>query len=202
MNIGYIRTSNDEINPENQKMKLRDEVDKNLIIFSDISVSGFKYAPLEREGFRSMLKFINENKVEKVYTFEISRIGRTWKETYDAIKELENKGVMLVSLSPTENFLNIEDKAIRDIILHILSWVAEREHDNMIERTKQGIKRHREEYGTWGKPSKEIDWVKVKKYKNEGMTWTEISRKLGVSLTTLNKQKFDKGFERDKRGRK
>lgn len=202
MDIGYIRTSNDEINPENQKLILRQEVNKDLLIFSDISISGFKNKPNDRNGFKSMINFIENNKVERVYTFEVSRIGRTWEDTYNAVKEIEKNGAILISLSPKESFLKIEDKSLRDLMFHIIAWVAEREHDNMIERTKQGIKRYKEEYGTWGRKTKQIDWIKVKKMVEEGLTWTEIARKLDVSLTTLNKHKFSKGFERDKRGLK
>ncbi len=203
MEIGYVRTSTDEINPNNQINIIREESrNPNIIIFKDISVSGFKVKALERDGFKSMLNFIKSNPVSKIYTFEVSRFGRTWEETYEAIKTVEETGAMLISLSPAETFLKIEDKSLRSLLLHILAWIAQREHENMHERSIIGIKRYIEENGRWGREKIEIDWKKVKKLYEEGRTWTEIARIMKVSSTTLNKQKFEHGFERDTRGRK
>ena len=71
----------------------------------------------------------------------ISQTGRTILETINIIAELEKMGVMLQSLSPNESFTRYEDKPIRDILTMVLSWVAQRERDNLVERTKDGLDR-------------------------------------------------------------
>jgi DNA invertase Pin-like site-specific DNA recombinase len=201
MKIGYVRTSTDELNPENQVMKIRQEThDDKIVIFKDIGVSGYKIKATEREGFKSMINFIQSNDVEKVYVSELSRFGRTLDDTYEAIRYVEKLGPIVLSLSPKESFMNIEDKSMRQLLMSIILWAAEREHDYMVARTIQGIKRFKEENGRWGRKHVVIDWNKVKKMREEGHTWTAISIALKVSSTTLNREKFEKGYERDPRG--
>ncbi len=123
MNIGYVRTSKKDQNPSNQIMILVKHGIQPDHIFVDAGTSGTTQAQ-EREGFRSMMEFISQNPVEKILLFEVSRLGRTFLDTLSLVKDLEERGIMVWSLSPTESWTRTEDRKIRDLMLAIFTWVA------------------------------------------------------------------------------
>ena len=145
MKVGYVRTSLREITPENQIRLLKEKgIDK---IFVDSAISGITNAQ-DRKGFSEMLQYIQMNSEDasnEIWVFELSRIGRTFIDVLTTVSDLEKKGIKVFSLSPKEEWLNTADKSVRELIMAIFAWVAERERDLLIERTKLGIERARGE---------------------------------------------------------
>ena len=114
-------------------------------IFIDTAISGTTPAS-DRPGFHALLEDVrsHEHEVKPLYVFEISRIGRSFLETLDVVRGLEEEcGIIVLSLSAKEAWTQTTDRSIRDLILAIFSWVAERERENLSERTKAGVARAR-----------------------------------------------------------
>ena len=193
--IGYVRVSTMDQNPDNQVRQLVDAGIVPNCIFIDRGISGTK-APDERPSFSKLLSFIKEHEgtVKFLYVVEISRIGRTVLETITTIKELEKMGVMLWSLSPNEAFTRSEDKAIRELLIMILSWVAGRERDNLIERTKRGIDTARAEGKILGRPRAKIDFEVVESMEPAGSDWDDIAAHFNVPVMTLYRARKRQGF--------
>ena len=142
--VGYARTSLREEQIMNQVKAIKDRYG-DIPIFLDEGVSGIVPAK-QRKGFSALLRFIEENGgIEDLVVFELSRIGRNFLETLQLVIELEHKGVRVVSVSPQESWTTMENKGIRQLIMMIFAWVAEMERKNLIERTKEGIRRARSE---------------------------------------------------------
>ena len=76
-----------------------------------------------------------------------------------------------------------------------MGWCAQRERENLIERTKVGIQRAKAEGKHCGRPFKEIDWKYVEHLHCEGMNYKEIAEKIKVPYPTLVRRK-SKNFER------
>jgi len=132
-------------------------------IFIDEGVSGTT-VPSRRPGFHEMMTSLDEHPdVDRLYVFEVSRLGRRFLETLQIIEELESRrGIMVISLSPTESWFQIEDRGLRNgVILPILSWVAERELQNLRERVNLGLARARQEGKRIGRPPTKVDWDRV-----------------------------------------
>jgi len=187
-NIAYLRVSKKEENIENQREAIKKFANEELIFFEDI-ISGSTRAE-ERKGFREMLEYIEKMRPEKLYVYEISRLGRSMIETISIIQRLE-KSLIVIPVSEKERWLTTTDRSVRNLIMAIFSWVAERERELLIERTKNGIERARKEGKKLGRPAREIDWKKVSDFRNKGISYSAISRILDVPYSTLIRKKSD-----------
>lgn len=187
--IGYVRVSTLDQHTENQIAQIVAAGVCRDCIFIDQGVSG-TVPPNKRPGFRKMMAYLTKHEdVRCLVVVELSRLGRTTMETITAIEQLEQTGAIVWSLSPNEGFTRSEDKAIRQLLLMILSWVAERERANLIERTKAGLDRARAEGKTLGRPRGEIDWLRVAELRNEGMSWPKVAEALGMSNMQLYRRR-------------
>lgn len=194
--IGYVRVSTDEQHPENQKKALIEAGVPPDCIFIDHGVSGTVPAR-KRPAFQKMMEYINKHpgQVKFLYVFELSRLGRTTLETISTIEEMERTGILVWSLSPQEGFTRSEDKAIRQLLTMILSWVAERERANLIERTKAGLDRARSEGKVLGRPRQDIDWESVTTMRNQGQSWEQIATGIGMTYQQLCRRRKAAGFK-------
>ncbi|AKB85986.1 recombinase family protein [Methanococcoides methylutens] len=198
--VGYARTSTKgklgtrEQNIETQILKLKELGIPAEHIFFDEGISGSVHAK-DRKGFQDMMKFIQSKDITKLYTFEISRLGRTFYNTLTLFMELEQDGVQIISLSPNETWTKTEDTNIRKLFISLFTWVAENERRTTQERIKIGIERHKKEKGKWGKPRREINRRAVAQYRANGSTWEEIARKMDIPSSTLRDHR--KRWERE-----
>jgi DNA invertase Pin-like site-specific DNA recombinase len=186
MDVGYARTSTKEQEIDNQIIALKEAGAEK--IFTDEGVSGI-IPPKQRKGFSELLEFIDKNQVDRLYLFELSRLGRSFLETLNLFMEFEKKGIRVISLSPSETWTQLEDKAMRELLLSIFAWVAEQERKHLIERTKAGLERAKAEGKKLGRPGRQIDWKKVKKYRDMGLSYSAISRLMDIPYSTLIKKK-------------
>lgn len=184
--VGYARVSTTEQHIENQINQLLAAGVPADYIFVDRGLSG-KIPPRKRPGFKKLVSFLDAHKgqVRCLLTAELSRLGRTTLETISVISEMEALGVIVWSLSPNESFTRSEDAAVRQLMIMILSWVAERERANLIERTRAGIDRARAEGKHLGRPRADIDWDRVAEMRDEGRSWAEVAEDLGLSYQQL-----------------
>ena len=190
--IGYVRVSREDQNVENQIKILEDEGLHRDLIFVD-HVSGISVMQ-EREGFAHMMEYIkscNGNPIT-LYVFEISRLGRSFLETLNMVRTLEESGIRVWSLSPAESWSRIDDKKLRDLMLSIFSWVADRERENLIERTKLGLARAKSEGKILGRPKRSIPWKRVQELQEKEISLAAISRILDIPYTTLYRHNTQK----------
>jgi DNA invertase Pin-like site-specific DNA recombinase len=186
--IGYARVSTGEQHNDNQCIELLKYVDKERI-FTDI-VSG-KTEAKSRPGYSKLFQYIKNNPgiVTRLYVYEISRIGRTYKDSIRSILDLEELGVQVYSLSPAEVFLNnCTDKFMRPLMLTFMITMAERERDLLLERTKTGITGARARGVHFGPKFKEIDMNSVKAKREQGMTIAQIAEEMGIHVNTLSRR--------------
>ena len=143
--FGYLRVSTEEQTILNQKLVIKKWASDNdydiLDFFADSAVSG-KIPAINRAGFREMLNLVRTDNVDAVIVYELSRVGRTFWETLEAIKSIE-EFAPLISCSPKEIFLQTTDISVRKLMIGILTWVAEREREILIQRTRDGMQRAR-----------------------------------------------------------
>jgi putative DNA-invertase from lambdoid prophage Rac len=180
---GYVRVSREDQHPENQIRLMAEQGVPAENIFVD-KLSGMTAAK-DRPGYSDLLTFLSDKPEAVLYVFEVSRIGRSFLDTLQTINLLERAGTRVWSLSPTESWSRIEDRNLRNLMLSIFSWVADRERESLIERTKLGQARARAEGKHIGRPVRKIPDKQVKELLDKNISMAAISRILDIPYSTL-----------------
>jgi len=185
VSLGYARTSRDEQNISNQLRKLRELGLEPSNIYGDEGVSSLTPAK-KRNGFKHIFERVQNGEVDKLYIFEISRLGRTSIESLQLFIEIESYGTVIISLSNNETWTKITDiPGIRNIFSALFSWFAELERNSLVERTKLGIERAREEGKVIGRPERQPDKKEYLKWKTQGLKTAQIARVMQIPASTL-----------------
>jgi len=188
--LAYLRVSTEEQTVLNQRMALQKWAGEHgfqiVDFFEDSAVSG-KTAAINRRAFNELLDLVKIASIDAILIYELSRIGRTFWETLDAIKVIEQYAP-LISCSPRESFLQTTEPSIRKLMIGILTWVAEREREMLIQRTKDGMTRARASGKIVGRPKKMLDKSKLIELLAENRPRSKIAEVLGVSKATLYKE--------------
>jgi len=187
--FAYLRVSTEEQTVLNQKLAMQGWAHSHdfqiLDYFEDSSISG-KTAAIGRKGFQELLRIIALESVDAVLVYELSRVGRTFWDTLEAIKAIEYY-TPLISCSPRETFLQTTEPSIRKLMLGILTWVAERERELLVQRTKDGIIRAKSVGKHIGRPRKVLNTADLINHLSQNKSKLKIARELGVSKATLYK---------------
>jgi putative DNA-invertase from lambdoid prophage Rac len=187
--LAYLRVSTEEQTVLNQKIALRKWADAQsyliLDFFEDSAISG-KIPAIKRRGFQDMLDILGVAAVDAVLVYELSRIGRTFWDTLDSIKAIEEYAP-LISCSSRETFLQSTEPSVRKLMIGILTWVAEREREMLVQRTKDGMARARAAGKGIGRPQINLDKNSLINLLVENQPRAKIAKTLGISKATLYK---------------
>ena len=187
--FAYLRVSTEEQTVLNQKLAMQkwaaDHDYQILDYFEDSAISG-KIPATKRKGFLAMLEIIGNEPIDAILIYELSRVGRTFWDTLDAIKAIEEYAP-LISCSPRESFLQMTEPSVRKLMIGILTWVAEREREMLVQRTKDGISRAKSVGKIIGRPKKELDKDNLIRLLAQNEPRAKIAKSLGISKATLYK---------------
>ena len=152
--VGYIRVSQEDEKPENQRIQILEWARRNSFdvvgFFVDEAVSGAT-PPRERPQYKAMLEFCKNNGVNNIIFYDISRLGRNLEETLYELKTLLEEGYNTYFVYP--DFLNqINDPMMKKFVVSMLAWFAELYRYDIIQRTKAGMERAKREGKRIGRP--------------------------------------------------
>lgn len=103
-------------------------------IYSDEAVTGTKVAT--RDGFQKMIADCMEGKIDMVITKSISRFARNTVDTLNFVRKLKSYNVAVLFEEENINTLTMDG----ELLLTILSSVAQQEVQNTSEHVKKGLK--------------------------------------------------------------
>lgn len=135
---GYARVSSREQNEDRQIMALQDfGIDRNQIIVDKQSGKDFK-----RPGYQSLAAKLNPG--DTLVIKSIDRLGRNYNEVLEQWRILtRERGVAIVVLDmpllDTRQGKDITGTLIADIVLQLLSYVAQTEREFIHQRQAEGI---------------------------------------------------------------
>ena len=137
MIIKYNRTST--INQKGERFKL-DKDTYNLTI-NDFGVSG-KIPFNKREGGYKLIELVKEGKVKKIVFEDLSRCGRTLKDSINTLDYFFENGVIIKvrNIGIESHTPNGEKNPMWNIVTSILSSVYEMERERILEICEMGRK--------------------------------------------------------------
>jgi DNA invertase Pin-like site-specific DNA recombinase len=136
--IGYARVSSKDQNEARQIKTLAEAGVEERYIFID-KESGKNY---ERDSYQAMLKVVRKG--DTVFVPSLDRLGRNYTETgkqWETItKEIGADIVVLdMDILDTRKSKDLTGTFIADLVIKILSYVAEKERESIKQRQREGI---------------------------------------------------------------
>lgn len=185
--FAYIRVSAKDQNENRQIDALEAAGIENAKLFIDKS-SGKDF---DRQQYKKMLKRMRLGDV--LYVKSIDRLGRNYEEIIEQWRILtKDKGIDIVVLDMpllyTRKDKNLMGTFIADLVLQILSFVAETERANIKQRQAEGIAAAKARGVKFGRPKKEMPdnfGELATMWFNGQITGSEAARKCGVALSTF-----------------
>lgn len=186
---GYVRVSSVGQNNIRQKLELEKFGVPNENIFFD-SVSGKDF---DRQGYQKLRRKLKKDDILVVKSLD--RLGRNYEEIKDEwhyITKNKKADIVIIDmpLLDTRNDKDLLGKVIADIVLQLLSYVAQTERELIKQRQAEGIAAARKKGQKFGRPPAPYPKGFIKVYNkiiSKEITKTEGSKILGISFQTMSR---------------
>ncbi len=191
MKVAYLRTSTEDQNLDRQIHAVKtEEVDH---IFSE-QLSG---KDTKRPVFQEMMEFVRPG--DEVVVVSLDRLGRDYSDIKETVRLLQEKNVQLTVMDAP--FLKFNtgnktlDKAMADMFISLLGYIAQNEREKMLERQRQGIEQAKLRGVYKGRPLKyhaqaknpkdKLVFFNVSNQLDEAIPIRRIARENGISKSTV-----------------
>ncbi len=186
---GYVRVSSDVQNCANQRFEIETYCKRQnwkVDEFVEEIVSSRK--DLKKRKLNNLLSKLDEDTI--LITTEISRIGRNLMEVMGILQHCLEKGCKVITIK--ENF-HLGSDIQSKFIACIFSLVAEMERQLISQRTKECLKRLKNEGKHLGRPygfsyrKLQKKHNKIKELLDRQVPKTQIAKLMGCTWTTLHR---------------
>ena len=198
--FGYIRVSSKDQNEGRQLEAMKEKEIDERDIFMD-KQSGKDFNRVQYQLLKRILR-----KGDVLYIHSLDRFGRNKKEILqewnDITKNIQADIVVLdMPLLDTTQFRDSLGTFIADLVLQILSWMAEEERDRIRKRQREGIDLALQNGVAFGRPKVQTteEFKEVyNRWKAGEMTAVKAMGELGVKKTTFYKlvKEYEKEFKK------
>lgn len=187
--FAYCRVSTNEQNEDRQVKTMLDLGINERDIFID-KCSGKNFERPQYQALKIQLR-----KGDILVVKSIDRLGRNYKQICDEWREITNDikaniKVLDMPLLDTTRTDGLIGEVISDIVLQLLSYVAEQERSFINQRQSEGIKNAKEKGVRFGKPPIEYpnNWNEVYTiWQNKEITAREAMKRLNLKPTSFYK---------------
>lgn len=191
MEYGYVRVSTRDQNEARQMIAMQERgVDPKRIYMDKQSGKDFN-----RPQYQRLLKKLRAGDVLIVKS--IDRLGRNYDEILDQWRHIiKEKGCDIIVLdmplldTTKQDAGGLMGKVIADIVLQLLSYVAQTEREFIKQRQAEGIAAYRATGKPWGRPPFEHgeEYRECYRLWREGkLSGTQAGKRLGIARTTFMK---------------
>lgn len=184
---GYVRVSTKEQKEDRQLIALKELQISSSHIFID-KQSGKDF---NRPKYKALLRKIKAGDV--LYIKSIDRLGRNYEEIIEQWRILTKEKridivVIDMPLLDTRRGRDLMGTFLSDIVLQVLSFVAENERKNIKQRQKEGIEAAKLRGVKFGRPKKhtpnQFEFY-VQKWIKKEITGTKAAEELGMPVSTF-----------------
>lgn len=184
---GYVRVSSTEQNEDRQMIALSEAgVPKKNIYMDKMSGKDFK-----RPQYQKMLKKLKSG--DLLYILSIDRLGRNYEEIqkqWRIITKDKNVDICVIDmpLLDTRQGKDLMGTFIADLVLQILSFVAQSERENIKKRQAEGIAAAKAKGVRFGRPEKKVPdnfATLIKLWEQKKLPLTEVLEQCNMSEATF-----------------
>ena len=184
---GYIRVSSKDQNEDRQLLAMQKlKIPKDCLFIDKISGENFM-----RPMYQEMLKLLETG--DLLYIKSIDRLGRNYEEIQNQWRILtKEKGIDIVVLDmellDTRREKNLLGTFIADLVLQVLSFVAQSERENIKQRQKEGIAAAHKKGVKFGRPVLKIpdNFAElIKKWEKGEITTNEVLKRCEMGRSTF-----------------
>ena len=184
---GYIRVSTREQNEDRQLIALREMSIPEQNIFMD-KQSGKDF---NRPQYKKLIRKLKPD--DLLYIKSIDRLGRNYEEIQNQWRILTKEKkidivVLDMPLLDTRRGKDLMGTFLSDIVLQVLSFVAENERINIRQRQAEGIAAAKARGVRFGRPPKPLPenfHTSYQRWKNREITCTAAEEACGMPLSTF-----------------
>ena len=184
---GYIRVSSQDQNEDRQIIAFQKLSIPSKNIFMD-KQSGKDF---DRPNYKKLVQELKEG--DLLYILSIDRLGRNYEEIQNQWRILTKEigidiCVLDMPLLDTRNGKDLMGTFIADLVLQILSFVAQSERENIKKRQAEGIAAAKARGVKFGRPEKTVpdDFGKiVRAWEQKKMSFTDVLEKCNMSEATF-----------------
>ena len=184
---GYIRVSGVDQNEERQRIAMSDREIPARNIYVD-KQSGKDF---DRPQYKRLLKRLRPG--DLLYIKSIDRLGRNYKEIleqWDVITKQRAADIVVLDmpLLDTRQGRDLTGTLIADIVLQLLSYVAQAERENIRKRQNEGIAAARKRGVKFGRRRVRVGEgyeELAEKWREGEISSREAAEKLGISYQTF-----------------
>lgn len=184
---GYIRVSSKDQNEDRQRVAL---AERNIPV-KNLYMDKQSGKDFQRPQYQKMLRRLRAG--DLLYILSIDRLGRNYEEIQQQWRTLTKEigidiCVLDMPLLDTRQGKNLMGTFIADLVLQILSFVAQNERENIRKRQAEGIAAAKARGVVFGRPTKAApdDFAKIVQAWETGQRSFEQSLRLcGMSESTF-----------------
>jgi len=150
---GYVRVSSTDQNEDRQMIAMSElQIPVERIFIDKVSGKDFK-----RPAYESLVEKLTSG--DLLYVKSIDRLGRNYEEIQNQWRILTKErgidiAVIDMPLLDTRNGKDLMGTFMADLVLQILSFVAQNERETIRKRQREGIAAARSRGMIWGRPVK------------------------------------------------
>lgn len=202
MNIyGYVRVSSTDQNEDRQMIALTEaKVPKKNIYVDKQSGKDF-----DRPNYKKLVRKLKAG--DLLYILSIDRLGRNYEEIQKQWRILTKDigidiCVLDMPLLDTRNGKDLMGTFIADLVLQILSFVAQNERENIKKHQAEGIAAAKAKGVKFGRPEKEIpnDFAKiVREWEQKRLPFAEALKRCNMSEATFYRRLREYRMTRSKK---
>lgn len=184
---GYARVSTREQNEDRQIIALMEMGVPERNIYLD-KLSGKNF---ERPRYKKLLSRLDENSV--LYIQSIDRLGRSYRdlsEQWRIITKEKGADVVVIDMPilDTRREKNLLGMLISDLVLALLSYVAESEYRTIHQRQAEGIAAAKSRGARLGRPPKPLPsnfYDVYQRWKNKKISLETAAKECGMAKSTF-----------------
>lgn len=184
---GYVRVSSRDQNEDRQLVAMKEMGVPDCNLFID-KQSGKDF---NRKQYKRLVKKLKEN--DLMYIKSIDRLGRNYEEIQEQWRVItkEKKADIVVIDMPlldTRRGKDLLGTFLSDIVLQVLSFVAENERINIKQRQAEGIAAAKARGVKFGRPPIPIPdnfYETYQKWKRKQITLEDAAKECGMPKTTF-----------------